>query len=140
MLIVGFISKDPDESWTIPGIIFVAGIFTLLATLWSHVKSLGDKKNILISVAPKVRHIIYVNEQQIQSLASAVKKLKLVMVKYPNETQIRSILKELNPRSNSFLVSIQNGNTINLNWIEYMYQMNEVTLEKSDIYFNTCRF
>jgi len=128
VIIIGILSKEPEKTWTFPIIISLAGCLTLSATIWTGINQLGDKKNMLISISPKVRHVISIKDYVLTDLASRSRYLSELNNDGISEELLSKILYKTNPTGASPVQSSNLG--LQLNWLQYQFDMIEKTRQK----------
>ena len=123
--ILAFIDTNESKALTIPILILIAGLGTISAGIWGGIRKIGDQTNLLRAIGPKTRHIISFAKEQFSSMAISAKEFPLQKENQPTEEQVRLVFSKLDPKAQSPVCSVQNGQF--LNWLEYMYQYNAQT-------------
>lgn len=92
-----------------------------------------ERKEVLKAVAPKVRRLLYLSDEQFSAMAIASKHLELGSITAPSEEQVRMVFADLNPRGESIMGVLPERRM--LNWLEFMDNYNQKTIETiSEIY------
>lgn len=136
LVVVSYAGRDKSKSDNLPkwslGIALIAIFCQLTTAYWSANEKAINKSNILLSVGPKLHHILQLSDSQISSMAVTAKKLKLNKPDITNE-EIKEVLSALPPTGKSHVIDIVTGN--NLTWIEYMNDCNAKTVNEIDDIF-----